>query len=474
MPPVLDLEYREVPPPPDLPEPPKGPRGLSIAEVIALPFLYSAVLVAVSGLVTALAHDRDWAAGVFGSLLVGQLVAGPVTLALGIRWSGLSAADALRLRRFPLRVVPALVLGCLGASILLTEAASLIPGWRRFRDLLGSSVMEGPAFLAVLAAVVAAPFFEELLCRGVLLRGLLRRHSAWTAATVTALVFMAFHMNPYQGIVALPLGFAFAWLALRTGSVLPGMLGHATVNSASMLVVALYLATGHTTREIMRMQHTPAPVLAAGALAAAIGGATVWWQLRDYGPAAEPYAGLPRPARSWDLAFGHTFFTFLGAIALLAIVIPGSRRVWRDASLPASKVAELAGCYALDMPRAVAEEMFPGAPAPVRIRLSTTRYRLGQEYPARYLVQRLDAAAAPAAHGQSRQQPVDSTLVFWIPRRAGRVSVVGTETLLRLQADPKGLIGTATDYGAAGLAPGANAGAVTARRIQCAAEGAAG
>ncbi|HZO97419.1 MAG TPA: type II CAAX endopeptidase family protein [Gaiellaceae bacterium] len=91
-----------------------------------------------------------------------------------------------------------------------------------------------PAFAAnffVIGAV--APFVEELLFRG-LGYSLLERFGRVPAILVVGCSFAVYH-----GLVqALPelaiFGCALAWLRARTGSVLPGMLLHATFNSISL------------------------------------------------------------------------------------------------------------------------------------------------------------------------------------------------------------------------------------------------
>jgi hypothetical protein len=95
--------------------------------------------------------------------------------------------------------------------------------------------------------VVVAPVAEELFFRGLLLRGYLARYSVTTAVWVSALLFALFHLNPWQAIVALPLGVAYAWLVLHTGSVLPSMLSHAMVNfSTNFLLQPLAFVLGYS------------------------------------------------------------------------------------------------------------------------------------------------------------------------------------------------------------------------------------
>jgi membrane protease YdiL (CAAX protease family) len=88
---------------------------------------------------------------------------------------------------------------------------------------------------ALNAAVVAvlAPFAEELTFRGIGFR-LLARYGSAVALVATAAAFAADH-GLVEGFPALFLfGLAVALVRLRTGSVYPGMLLHATFNALAL------------------------------------------------------------------------------------------------------------------------------------------------------------------------------------------------------------------------------------------------
>ncbi|MEZ5321270.1 MAG: CPBP family intramembrane glutamic endopeptidase [Microthrixaceae bacterium] len=107
-----------------------------------------------------------------------------------------------------------------------------------------------PMFFAVLfvLAGVVAPVTEEMLFRGVMLRGLHARLPLWVATLVQAAVFGLAHFTPSQGwgnltlVVALgSLGFVLGALANATGRLAPGMVAHSLFNciQLSLLWVSL-------------------------------------------------------------------------------------------------------------------------------------------------------------------------------------------------------------------------------------------
>lgn len=99
----------------------------------------------------------------------------------------------------------------------------------------------GESLLPTIAAVLIAPFGEELIFRGVTFYYAKkavsdmpdRRKAFWIANCIQALAFGVFHMNLVQGTYAFVMGLALGWLAHRFGTILPAMLGHMLINGLS-------------------------------------------------------------------------------------------------------------------------------------------------------------------------------------------------------------------------------------------------
>jgi len=97
--------------------------------------------------------------------------------------------------------------------------------------------------LLVIALVVLAPLGEELVFRGLLLRGLARRLSFWPAAAISAVLFAAAHVDAYvlwpRAIALVITGLVLAWL-YRWRGYWAAVVAHATVNgvAATALVAA--------------------------------------------------------------------------------------------------------------------------------------------------------------------------------------------------------------------------------------------
>ena len=161
---------------------------------------------------------------------------------LGSAWSRVSVRQLFCLRGFsPILILPMVVM-MLGLIIVVSELDNVlqrflpIPDW--LIEMLGElGLGEGFALGTFIVLVVVAPITEEPLFRGILLHGFTRNYGAWWAVIVTAFLFGAIHMNPWQFVGAFFLGLAFGWWTLETRSILPAILGHA-MNNGMVVITA--------------------------------------------------------------------------------------------------------------------------------------------------------------------------------------------------------------------------------------------
>jgi uncharacterized protein len=96
--------------------------------------------------------------------------------------------------------------------------------------------------LSTVSAVVAAPFFEEIVFRGLLFATLRRRYGVLVSAVASAAIFAVLHGYGWAGLGSvLWSGVLWAWGYERTRSLVPGMLAHAVVNLLATLGLVLLL-----------------------------------------------------------------------------------------------------------------------------------------------------------------------------------------------------------------------------------------
>ena len=96
--------------------------------------------------------------------------------------------------------------------------------------------LDGAKIVAVLLVVAVMPaLFEELLFRGILLKGL-QSFPVWAAALLCGGMFSIFHMNPAQTLYQFFCGVAFAYVAIRSDSIWPTVLMH-LLNNGTVIVL---------------------------------------------------------------------------------------------------------------------------------------------------------------------------------------------------------------------------------------------
>lgn len=148
-------------------------------------------------------------------------------------------------------------LGCLAGTILAVVAAGLWGEWvvGRASEFLNLNdhwtewfdqnlVWETPSVMAitVLEYVLFAPIFEELAFRGLLFAMLRRRFEFLPAALISTSLFALAHGYSLIGFLSVFWsGFLWAWTYERTGSLIPGMVAHATNNLLVCLTVMALL-----------------------------------------------------------------------------------------------------------------------------------------------------------------------------------------------------------------------------------------
>jgi membrane protease YdiL (CAAX protease family) len=125
--------------------------------------------------------------------------------------------------------------------LLLVPGLVLLAGWANSvvvalvpmsdADVELFEAVMAPGVISVAFACVGAPVLEEMLFRGVMLRGFLRRYPRGFSILWSAALFAIAHLNLYQVATALALGLVAGWLYERCRSLWPCVLLHAAYNS---------------------------------------------------------------------------------------------------------------------------------------------------------------------------------------------------------------------------------------------------
>ncbi|MBS12182.1 MAG: hypothetical protein CME19_11345 [Gemmatimonadetes bacterium] len=200
-----------------------------------------------------------------------DLTSHPITLGLmnllAIGWvvrqaigrTGGGLRRALPLHRIDASLYLPMLASLLGSAVIISEldniAVTLYPPPEEWAAPLMDIATGKHGWLSTILLVnVVAPITEECLFRGVILRGFLITYSTRKAVLLSAFLFAAFHMNPWQGIGAFFLGILFGWWYVRTRSLVPCLAGHAAFNALPVIIIGLLGVEAHDVTQAPEFQ----------------------------------------------------------------------------------------------------------------------------------------------------------------------------------------------------------------------------
>jgi membrane protease YdiL (CAAX protease family) len=138
---------------------------------------------------------------------------------------------------------PVVWLACLVAQVVVGVIVVVlkIPFTSNVRNVSELNADRGYVVSLLVLAVVAAPIAEEIVFRGVVLRGLLSRHSAVVAVGLQGVLFGLAHFDPVRGtgnlgliLVLSAVGCVLGGAAFLVRRLAPTMIAHAILNAIAM------------------------------------------------------------------------------------------------------------------------------------------------------------------------------------------------------------------------------------------------
>lgn len=161
----------------------------------------------------------------------------------------------------------------MAAAFITEPVTALLPPMPEWLEKVMDQMLEGsPLWATLLSVSVFAPLFEEWLCRGMILRGLLTKMKPATAIVISAAFFAILHMNPWQAIPAFCLGLLFGFVYYKTGSLKLTILMHCVNNTMAVVLSKItVLKEAETFMDVMNpWAYAGAYICLAVALASAI------------------------------------------------------------------------------------------------------------------------------------------------------------------------------------------------------------
>jgi len=133
------------------------------------------------------------------------------------------------------RIVPFIIV--VGAALLLGIVApitSLIPMPESIKiEFIKAASQTG--ILTFIYMVIAAPILEELIFRGIILDGLLKKHSPILSILISSVLFGIVHLSPWSFVTGLIMGVFMGWVYYKSKSLLATVIIHASANLSGYL-----------------------------------------------------------------------------------------------------------------------------------------------------------------------------------------------------------------------------------------------
>ena len=133
-------------------------------------------------------------------------------------------------------------------GILLEPIIDAIPMPELIRKSFESTMTSD--IYSFFSIVIAAPILEELVFRGIILDGFLKRYSPIKSIMWSSIFFGVAHLNPWQFIPAFAIGSIIGWLYWKSNSLIPGIVMHFVNN---LLGFSMFVYTGNSMTTVQRM-----------------------------------------------------------------------------------------------------------------------------------------------------------------------------------------------------------------------------
>ena len=127
----------------------------------------------------------------------------------------------------------------LAAAFVCDGMGKILPPTPEWFENAMEKIMDAPVWITLISVSIFAPLFEEWLCRGLVLRGLLQKTSPVSAILVSSVFFAVLHMNPWQALGAFVLGALFGYFYYKTGSLKLTMLMHCVNNTMAVVLTKI-------------------------------------------------------------------------------------------------------------------------------------------------------------------------------------------------------------------------------------------
>lgn len=130
-----------------------------------------------------------------------------------------------------------IVVTSMSFSMLLSGIVEYVikffPSYNETSKMISMSMI---SIVGILAVLIFAPIFEEILFRGIVLSEIRMNVNVVAAVIIQGIIFGLYHMEKFQSIYASILGILLGFICVKTRSVVGSIVGHVTFNICGTFV----------------------------------------------------------------------------------------------------------------------------------------------------------------------------------------------------------------------------------------------
>jgi len=176
---------------------------------------------------------------------ISYIVSFGITVIIVKYWIKIALFNSKRVKTIVyLLIIPFII----SLSILLDGIINLFPESEMLKRMMEEIEFNVPGFIML---AIAAPVFEELIFRGIILKKFLEKYNPTVAIVASAFLFGLVHYNLPQFVAAFVVGIVLGWVFWKTQSIWPGIFLHFVNNSLSFYLAKKFESVNVTVRDII-------------------------------------------------------------------------------------------------------------------------------------------------------------------------------------------------------------------------------
>lgn len=145
--------------------------------------------------------------------------------------------DMCNFRKIGIKNIILIIVVCMSCSMLLSGIIEYVikffPSYNETSKMISMSMV---SIVGIVAVVLFAPIFEEILFRGIVLSEIKMKVNVTAAIVIQGIIFGLYHMDKFQSIYASILGILLGFICVKTRSVVGSIVGHVTFNICGTIV----------------------------------------------------------------------------------------------------------------------------------------------------------------------------------------------------------------------------------------------